>query len=91
MLSTIPGATADAVLYAEEQGWLELEGLTAACLSDLDQAPWVPDPIRFQRLRRAAYLARYRETIADHRDLAIAPPSQELEPPTNPGRFKRNG
>ena len=25
MLSTIPGATADAVLYAEEQGWIELE------------------------------------------------------------------
>jgi hypothetical protein len=34
MLSTIPGATADAVLYAEEQGWLELEGAHSACLTE---------------------------------------------------------
>jgi hypothetical protein len=34
MLSTIPGATAAAVLYAEEQGWLELEGAHSACLTE---------------------------------------------------------
>lgn len=34
MLSTIPGATADAVLYAEEQGWIELEGAHSACLTE---------------------------------------------------------
>jgi hypothetical protein len=34
MLSTIPGATADAVLYAEEQGWLELEGAHSACITE---------------------------------------------------------
>ena len=34
MLSTIPGATADAVLYAVDQGWLELEGAHSACLTE---------------------------------------------------------
>jgi hypothetical protein len=34
MLSSIPGATADAVLYAEEQGWLKLEGVHSACLTE---------------------------------------------------------
>ena len=34
MLSTIHGATADADLYAEEQGWLELEGAHSACLTE---------------------------------------------------------
>ena len=34
MLSTIPGATADAVLYAQEQGWLELAGDHSACLTE---------------------------------------------------------
>ena len=34
MLSSIPVATADAVLYAEEQGWLELEGAHSACLTE---------------------------------------------------------
>ncbi len=33
MLSAIPGATADAVLYAQEQGWIELEGAHSACLT----------------------------------------------------------
>ena len=32
--STIPGATANAVLYAEEQGWIELEGAHSACLTE---------------------------------------------------------
>jgi hypothetical protein len=34
MLCTIPGATADAVLYAVDQGWLELEGAHSACLTE---------------------------------------------------------
>jgi hypothetical protein len=34
MLSTIPGATADAVLYAEEQGWIQLERAHSACLTE---------------------------------------------------------
>jgi hypothetical protein len=34
MLSTIPGATADSVLYAVDQGWLELEGAHSACLTE---------------------------------------------------------
>ena len=34
MLSSIPGATADAVLYAVDQGWLELEGAHSACLTE---------------------------------------------------------
>jgi hypothetical protein len=33
MLSTIPGATAASVLYAVDQGWLELEGAHSACLT----------------------------------------------------------
>ena len=35
MLSTIPGATADSVLYAVDQGWLELEGAHSACSATL--------------------------------------------------------
>lgn len=34
MISTIPGANADAVLYAEEQGWIQLEGAHSACLTE---------------------------------------------------------
>jgi hypothetical protein len=34
MLSTIPGATAVSVLYAEEQGWIEMEGAHSACLTE---------------------------------------------------------
>ena len=34
MLSTIPGATAASVLYAVDQGWLELEGARSACLTE---------------------------------------------------------
>jgi hypothetical protein len=34
MLSSIPGATAAAVLYAEEQGWIRLEGAHSACLTE---------------------------------------------------------
>jgi hypothetical protein len=34
MLSTIPGATVASVLYAEEQGWIELEGGRRACLME---------------------------------------------------------
>jgi hypothetical protein len=34
MLSGIHGATADAVLYAVDQGWLELEGAHSACLTE---------------------------------------------------------
>jgi hypothetical protein len=34
MLSSIPGATADAVFYAEEQGWLDGEGAHSACLTE---------------------------------------------------------
>jgi hypothetical protein len=34
MLSSIPGATAASVLYAEEQGWIELEGAHSACLTE---------------------------------------------------------
>ena len=34
MLSGIPGATAVSVLYAEEQGWIELEGGHSACLTE---------------------------------------------------------
>ena len=34
MLSGIPGATATAVLYAEEQGWIQLEGAHSACLTE---------------------------------------------------------
>jgi hypothetical protein len=31
--ASIPGATAASVLYAEEQGWLELEVAHSACLT----------------------------------------------------------
>jgi hypothetical protein len=34
MLATIPGATAASVLYAKEQGWIELEGAHSACLTE---------------------------------------------------------
>ena len=34
MLSTIPGATAELVLYAVERGWIELEGVHSACLTE---------------------------------------------------------
>jgi hypothetical protein len=34
MLSGIHGATADAVIYAVEEGWIELEGLHSACLTE---------------------------------------------------------
>ena len=34
MLSSIRGATAASVLYAEEQGWIELEGAHSACLTE---------------------------------------------------------
>ncbi len=34
MLSGIRGATADAVLCAVEQGWLELEGNHSVCLTE---------------------------------------------------------
>jgi hypothetical protein len=34
MLSTIPGATAASVVYAAEQGWIELEGAHSACLTE---------------------------------------------------------
>ena len=34
LLSSIAGATASAVLYAEEQGWIELEGAHSACLTE---------------------------------------------------------
>jgi hypothetical protein len=34
MPSTIPGATADSVLYPVDQGWLELEGAHSACLTE---------------------------------------------------------
>jgi hypothetical protein len=34
MLSTMEGATADPVLYAVDQGWLELEGAHSACLAE---------------------------------------------------------
>ena len=34
MVSTIPGATVASVLYAEEQGWIELEGGRKACLTE---------------------------------------------------------
>jgi hypothetical protein len=34
MLSGIPGATAGAVLYAVEQGWVELEGAHSVCLTE---------------------------------------------------------
>jgi hypothetical protein len=34
MLSSIPDATADAVLYAVDQGWVELEGAHSACLTE---------------------------------------------------------
>lgn len=34
MLSTIPGATASSVLYAVDQGWIELEGAHSACLTE---------------------------------------------------------
>lgn len=33
-LSSIPGATAASVLYAEGQGWIELEGAHSACLTE---------------------------------------------------------
>jgi hypothetical protein len=33
MLATIPGATPASVLYAVDQGWLELEGALSACLT----------------------------------------------------------
>ena len=33
-LSTIPGATAASVLYAVDQGWLELEGARSVCLTE---------------------------------------------------------
>jgi hypothetical protein len=38
MLSTIPGATAASVVYAVEQGWIELEGAHSACLTEERQA-----------------------------------------------------
>jgi len=31
---SIPGATADAVLYADEQGWIQPEGAHSACLTE---------------------------------------------------------
>jgi hypothetical protein len=34
MLSSIPGATAASILYAEEQGWIALEGAHSACLTE---------------------------------------------------------
>jgi hypothetical protein len=34
MLSSIPGATAASVLYAEGQGWIVLEGAHSACLTE---------------------------------------------------------
>ena len=34
MLSTIPGATAASILYAVDQGWIELEGAHSACLTE---------------------------------------------------------
>ncbi len=34
MLSTIRGATAASVLYAEELGWIKLEGAHSACLTE---------------------------------------------------------
>jgi len=34
MLSGIHGATDDAVLYAVEQGWMELEGNHSVCLTE---------------------------------------------------------
>jgi hypothetical protein len=34
MLSGIPGATAGAVLYAVEQGWIELQGHHSVCLTE---------------------------------------------------------
>lgn len=34
MLSTIQGATVASVLYAVEQGWIELEGGRRACLTE---------------------------------------------------------
>jgi hypothetical protein len=34
MLSTIPGVTVSCVLYAEEQGWIELGGGRRACLTE---------------------------------------------------------
>jgi hypothetical protein len=34
MLSGIHGATADAVIYAVEEGWIELEGFHSACLTE---------------------------------------------------------
>ena len=34
MLSTIPGAPGASVLYAKEQGWIELEGGRRACLTE---------------------------------------------------------
>jgi hypothetical protein len=34
MLSGIPGATAGAVLYAVEQGWVKLEGAHSVCLTE---------------------------------------------------------
>jgi hypothetical protein len=34
MLSTIRGATVASVLYAVDQGWLELEGAHSACLTE---------------------------------------------------------
>ena len=39
MLSTIPGATAASVLYAAEQGWIELEGAHSACLTEKGRRP----------------------------------------------------
>jgi hypothetical protein len=34
MLSSIHGATADSVVYAVDQGWLELEGDHSVCLTE---------------------------------------------------------
>ena len=34
MLSAIPDATAASVLFAVDQGWLELEGAHSACLTE---------------------------------------------------------
>jgi hypothetical protein len=37
MLSSIPGATAASVLYAVDQGWIELEGVHSVCLTEEGQ------------------------------------------------------
>ena len=35
MLSGIHGATADAVPYAVDQGWIELQGVHSVCLTEV--------------------------------------------------------